>query len=313
MSGHFWVDSDGLADGGYGYEDLANGVSRVNLTLNDIAPYEGSWGGDDAGQKFEPVYLESKQAFSDGVVAMAETLGMTSEGLLQLAYLAGGTEKRNGDLAYQLLEPPAENKGGGGDKPAGDQQPLQQAQLFKRSVVGRKFQRMLTMEEMRALGMNVTGPFKPVLTTLTEEEVAKRRAPLLPARVTVVNPDPDGDGPLEPTRFTKAVGVPSESIPAEEPYRGEPPLARGFVIRNDMPLSEVLPGEVTEPVPSEWLPAELGEQPTNGWTAVQRDGQSFVEFGWAPTEHDLEGVDVPGFAHLEPTESPKVWRLRPPV
>ncbi|WP_433261107.1 hypothetical protein ACQPZF_25935 [Actinosynnema sp. CS-041913] len=114
---------------------MANLVSRLQLSLNDLADLEGSWGDDDAGKLFEPNYLDTKRSFTDGLTQLSQQFGLTAKGLQQLARLSNGTEWNNDDLGLELQKqvlygnPP--NGGGQGGQGGQQRGSAQQGKLLK--------------------------------------------------------------------------------------------------------------------------------------------------------------------------------------
>ncbi|MDT7726529.1 MAG: hypothetical protein QOI21_3105 [Actinomycetota bacterium] len=116
-SSDFFVHTPGLDQNAGEYVQVAKTVSRLGSQVNsDTSGYDGVWGNDSAGKKFEPGYLTNKASFIEGVTALANVLQATSDGLILMSKNFVKTEDRNTEVARKLAVDfkPSESGGGGG-------------------------------------------------------------------------------------------------------------------------------------------------------------------------------------------------------
>jgi len=145
-SSDFFVHTPGLDQNAGEYVQVAKTVSRLGQQVNsDTSGYDGVWGNDDAGKKFEPGYLTNKANFVEGVTSLADVLQATSDGLLLMSKNFVKTEDHNTEVARKLAVDFKPSEGGEGGPPAasrrlatktvqGELRPVQAGKLLAREA-----------------------------------------------------------------------------------------------------------------------------------------------------------------------------------
>ncbi|OZM70823.1 hypothetical protein CFN78_23170 [Amycolatopsis antarctica] len=313
---HLRGDSEGLRRGGalfdgaggnfHNYAQYTDEVRRNAPLINNER--------DESWDQFEPSYTEGANAITAGLYAFSGALSGIKNKLVQLGQGVDLTEDnatQQGQNALVQKGPPPE---------PGDPVAPPTALYLSRPEDGAG-EPDPDEDEAVTPGPDGTVPLQPALMIKAEAGFAVRDTPgerIIPGE-HVVNEDPDGDGPLQPTSyFTHAMRVPGEQdtpgeriIPGEhvvnEDPDGDGPLQPTSYFTHAMrvPGEEPLPGrefvnangdstegEVTTPtrfVTSERPDAVLsnGESHEGVVTEPQQPGEPFVPANGESTEGEI--------------------------
>lgn len=337
MSDYIWANPDRLKHNGSGYSDLASDLGSVidsQAAATEGLESSDVWGEDEAGQMFRSSYMPQRHLFNLGIKQVKDGFQYTADGVQLMANTYENGENNNTERAHSLnsyiTNGAGGDGGGGGDQPPGERRPggseepaeVGEPALFQAQAVQAPMapmgtavvivdqngnpwpdnpdreRRILSMDEMTALGMEKpTGPYRPVATTFTEEEIRHLvrggHKPLAPNQdgppVTYIGPGPKvGVAPLKQAHIAPRgellgqaplyQGVVSGRAPQEE-LLGQAPLEQGR-----MPSQGVLPREefASEApmyrqltVSQEPLTPFLPHEPTDGY--VPPSGEPLTE------------------------------------
>lgn len=117
MNEYIGGDSNGVANAGDDFAQLAADVARINALLGGVLHVESQLGTDPGAQRFTPNYIRGRVGYQDGVDGLRGQLEFTGEGLKALAGLLDGVENNARDISDKAFS--GGSGGGGGDDSGG--------------------------------------------------------------------------------------------------------------------------------------------------------------------------------------------------